>query len=515
DDDDTGDDDDDTAGGDDDTAVGDDDTGDDDDDDEPEVDTDGDGIWDSDEGTGDADLDGLPNNEDLDSDGDGIPDTEEAGDGDPDSPAQDSDGDGTPDFLDDDSDGDGYSDSDEVALGTDPLNSDSDGDGFSDFAELTVGSDPTDPSEGITGFYAELAPRVATTIQVPFTPEVIKADVLFMLDTTCSMSGMLNNVASDFSSIVSTVSIPNIAYGVATFDDYAYGSFGSAGIDLPFNLLQQVTTNTVQVQSVLNSVPLHDGADGAESSMEALYQAASGIGHDLYCDGFNGSTDVRPFMAGPGDAFGGVVSGSYSSSVPGAGEIGGAGFRSGSVPIIAYATDNTMRDADNGSPVPPACPPPAGESAVVGAVNAIGAKLIGVDTTSWGGTQFTQMSSLAMLTGSEADVNGDGMPDPLVFTGSGSSTVTNIIAGIDALAGGGSFDLTLDIDDSPFNFVTDITPTQYPGVTVGTTVTFDVTLFPVLPPAASDQVLVFPMQVLGDGVSVLAEWELVVLILAN
>ncbi|MCV9387576.1 MBG domain-containing protein [Reichenbachiella ulvae] len=63
------------------------------------ADADGDGIPDSEEGTGDTDGDGTPDFEDEDSDNDGIPDSEEG--------SVDSDGDGTPDYKDEDSDGDG------------------------------------------------------------------------------------------------------------------------------------------------------------------------------------------------------------------------------------------------------------------------------------------------------------------------------------------------------------------------------------------------------------------------
>ncbi len=70
-------------------------------------DADGDTICDADEGSGDLDMDGVPNREDDDSDGDGVPDRVEAGDLDPSTPPADADGDGTPDFLDPSYPGDG------------------------------------------------------------------------------------------------------------------------------------------------------------------------------------------------------------------------------------------------------------------------------------------------------------------------------------------------------------------------------------------------------------------------
>jgi von Willebrand factor type A domain len=65
-------------------------------------DCDRDGIPNGEEGTGDADGDGLPNDRDDDADGDDVPDALEG--------TVDTDGDGTRDFLDRDSDGDGVPD---------------------------------------------------------------------------------------------------------------------------------------------------------------------------------------------------------------------------------------------------------------------------------------------------------------------------------------------------------------------------------------------------------------------
>jgi len=542
-----------TGSDDDDTAAGDDD--DDDDAAAGPSDLDGDTISDDHEGTGDADGDGIANQQDTDSDGDGIPDAVEAGDDDASTPPVDTDGDGVPDFLDLDSDGDGIPDEDEVGAdpnqpldsdgdghpdfqdedsdndgtpdgeevedGTDPNSDDSDGDGFSDLVESLAGTDPNDPNDYITGFYAELSPRTTTTIQVPFTPQIEQADVLFMLDTTCSMLLALNSMKSNFSTVVSTVSIPNIAFGVATFDDYADGTHGSPSGDLPFELVQQITSDTAAVQTALNSVFLHDGLDEPESSMEALYQAATGAGHDLTCNGsYDSNTDVRPFIAGAGDAFGGSVPGTYSSSTPGSGTIGGVGFRAGSVPIIAYATDAPMRDPDSGDSAPASCPSPAGESDVVSALNSISAKLIAVETPLFSFPLFPspaigQMQALATQTGSQADLNGDGIPDPLVFTGSGTATVNNIIAGIAGLAGDGLFDLTLEVDDDPYDFVTDINPAVVVNAPIGVEVVFDLTLYPDVPIGSSDQVFIFDMSVIGDGITTLATWQLVILVHAG
>jgi len=90
-------------------------------------DTDGDGISDVEEGAWDADHDGVPNFLDVDSDNDTRTDAEEAGaDGDPSyNPfeiATNPSGTDT-DITSADTDGDGYSDAEEIAQGSNPLNS--------------------------------------------------------------------------------------------------------------------------------------------------------------------------------------------------------------------------------------------------------------------------------------------------------------------------------------------------------------------------------------------------------
>jgi len=471
-----------------------------------DTDSDGDGVGDIFEGDSDPDGDGLPSYLDPDSDNDGIDDKDEIG-PDPANP-RDSDGDGFFDFEDSDSDNDGLRDDVELAMGTSSIDRDTDGDGFTDLAEEVAGTDPTDHGSVIEGFYVELAAREEHTITVPFTPEILQADVLFILDATCSMAGVLNTMASNFSQVVSGISIPDVNFGVAEFEDYAYGLMGSATwSDKPFLLWQQVTSNLAAVQASLSSLMTRNGNDDPESSMEALYQAATGQGFDQDCDNnYDSSTDVRPFIADSSDAFAGNTGGVFSALTPGSGTIGGAGFREGSVPILVYTTDNYMRDPDSGYATPSGCSNPAGSSDVAAAVNQIGGKLIGVGTN---GIPIPQMTSLAGMTGSSADIDGNGSYEPLVFQGTSSTTVSNVLAGIEAIAGSSNFDLKLDVDQAPYTFVSNIDPAWHNDVPVNTEVTFDLTIVPAVAPEASDQVFLFPMQVLTDSGAVLAEWDLV------
>jgi len=486
-------------------------------------DSDGDGISDALEGGDDPDGDGIASYLDDDSDNDGLLDSDEIGD-DPNNPL-DSDNDGFYDFEDADSDNDGLNDNEEPTHGTDPFDRDTDGDGFTDLAEVAAGTDPTSSASGIEGYYQELAPRVSTTLEVPFTPTILQADVMFVLDSTCSMTEELETMANNFSAVVSTINIPDLAFGVAEFQDYAIDPFGYWWFnDKPFLLKQQITTNTSSVQSALDGLTpiFHDGGDFPESSMEALYQTLTGVGYDQDNDNILDVTssasqnnhDVPPFIASANDAFGGAAPGVYSSGVPGTGTLGGVGFRDGSIPIVVYTTDNLMRDADQSATfaLPPASANPAGQSDVVAAAADTGAKLIGIGTDS---TPQPQMNGLANATGSLADIDGNGTQDPLVFVGLDSAVVDFVIDGVTALTNSGQFDLTLSVDDAGLGFVTDIQPAVHTAVTVNTTVTFSITLYPNVTLIPQDQVFIFPMQVIGDGVGVLAEWELVIVVLAG
>lgn len=99
-------------------------------------DSDDDDIADWDEGTTDSDGDGIPDSSDTDSDNNGVLDEEEG-------PDADNDSDGTPDFQDTDdedgptgdADGDGLRNDEEEDCGADPLDPDTDDDGVGDEQE--------------------------------------------------------------------------------------------------------------------------------------------------------------------------------------------------------------------------------------------------------------------------------------------------------------------------------------------------------------------------------------------
>lgn len=494
-----------------------------------DLDADGDGVGDKFEsGTSaynqvarDADADGVPDYLDDDSDGDGLSDTQEGGVSDPEQEPLDTDGDGIYDFADGDSDNDGISDMDEVARGLDWLSTDSDGDGFADGAEDKAGSDPSDPLSVIEGIYVTVDERNSVEKTFEFKLHIERADIAFVLDTTCSMSAMLNGVSSQFTTILNKVnnSVADPAFAVASYDDYASSGMGSLGWDLPFWFRQQVTTDTSAVQNALSSLSTHDGGDLPESTNEALYQALAGGGYDQNCNGrYDSNTDLLPFIASGGDPFGGGAGQNYNAGVTGTGSIGGMGYRDGALPVLIYATDAALRDADSaGYRTPGGCPRDAGHTDVIKAAKAINARLIGLEVT--GSSMQSQMDTLATGTGSIADTDGDGkVDDNLVFLWNNNNSgqlATTITSAIQQLLDDVAFNqITLEVVGDDYGFVTDIQPSSYKlGANAnGQVLDFTLSIRGAVPQNAQDQLYHLTLNVMGDGTVLLDTLDINVLV---
>lgn len=556
--------------GDDDDAAGDDDdsTG------NPiEGDQDGDGIPDEVEGDGDQDGDGIPNYLDPDSDGDGIPDAMEGyddtdGDGVPDyldtdsdgdgqddgvdddidgdgisnedEGTGDSDGDGIPDANDTDSDNDGVSDEEEIENGTDPTANDSDGDGWTDLQEDACGSDPNDPDDFCVATNGIVVNGYqVNVIEVTFDTAIQMGDIVFVLDETGSMQPTLSDVADNFIDVAGELDafIPDLTYGVASFDDYNYTppgvspgyGFGS-GDDLPFKRHQQQTTNLSAAQSALAGLVAGGGDDWTESSIEALYQAATGAGYDMNCDGiFDPGTDVQPFIADPMDAFGGNVIGTYNAGVPGTGSLGGNAYRPGAVPILVYTTDALVRNAfppydegPKGSIPPTGCFPDANAPMLSQALSDINAKAIGVASETGTGNPgpTPAMEMVAQFTDSWLDMNGNGSPDSnewMVYSSTSASIVDQVVQGVEEFTANVTYDLSI-VSNPPEGTTVTANPPVYYDVPALNTVSFTLTLNPDAgtgPTMFSDSIYIVPTTLYGDGTVILAQWDLVFVVTSS
>jgi hypothetical protein len=363
---------------------------------------------------------------------------------------------------------------------------------------------------------------VDEVFEISLDLEVNKLDVAFLLDTTGSMGATANAVADEYTGIVAELdeTVGDAAYGFATFDDYNFALMGSS-VDRPFILHQQITTDRMLVQDALNAVVIHSGGDIEESSMEGLYQGLTGAGYDQENDGYyNADTDVRPFISDPSDIFGGSAASTNIPSTPGAGTIGGYGFREGSLPVIVYATDAYMRDPHDGYAYPPTANRAAGRMDVIDAVESCAARLIGISTQS--SLPLPQMEQLAYATGSLYAADSDGIiDDPLALTWTGSSSAfrTTVVDAIQGMLVSVSFaTVTAEVTDNPWGFDTEVTPDSYSDITMGTTamsLSFTVTVSGEVAASTEDQSFPLTLSIYGDGTTLLGTHEITVLVPAS
>ncbi len=503
-----------------------------------DLDSDGDSISDKHEFAGEPDKDNIPNFRDDDSDGDGIKDALEAGDADIVSPPVDTDGDMIPDFLDVDSDGDFVPDAQEDPNGngmvdpgeSSPLSADTDGDGTPDLVEKIAGSDPNDPAVSIpAGDFYFVLPYLGAekSGQLDFTTNVRQADVFISVDTTGSFGEEIAAIQAALdNTIVPGVRavITDAAFGVGRFEDMPLAPFGLPG-DKPYELLQPITTDVAKISNGLSLLPpAAGGLDVPEAGYESLYQWASGTG--------------LPDLG-------------YGPFAP-MGSIGGVGFRKDALPIILQITDAISHEAIDYQTVVPGA---HSKQAALGALAAIGARVVGIDSLENVGTPNdprAQLEELAISTKAviPPDINTGkcltgvaGAPkDPTMVGGKpvcpvvfdvkpdGSGLGDLITSAVVQLAQLGVLDISTDTIGvtnglkgevvtpgfTTADFIKSITPVAPPpsgatidgdifrGVTPGSTVKFDVKGYnDFQKPLEVDQLFAADIRVLGDLVTVL------------
>ncbi|MDI7269322.1 MAG: hypothetical protein QME96_15135, partial [Myxococcota bacterium] len=504
-----------------------------------DFDSDNDTISDRDEGTTDTDGDTIPDRFDSDSDNDTLPDSWEAGDDDPWTVPWDTDGDGLWDFRDPDSDGDGLADDIEARVGTDPRNPDTDGDRINDAIEVAAGTDPLDGNDTprSRGHFVFTVPyNDPVTPPVPplepepgrdtlvFSTALQMADVYFLMDTTGSMGGEIDNLRTSINGTLIPrirASIPDVQFGVGFFDDYPVSPYGSAG-DLSYQNLQNITSDDAAARAAVGRLATHNGNDWPESHVPALWTVATGD---------PGRTCPRL----------------GARSCP-AGTVGYPCFRSGAVPVVVLMTDAPFHNGPGGAHAYPGTVNAGGCTAVPPTYDmarselvARSVKVIGVNS----GTARPHLEQLARDTGT-ADAGGT----PLVYdinsngTGLGDEVVTAVqtlanqvplridavpvddpadtvdaplefILRIEANASGDSvFDPVARVDrictvtsPLPVDENADGYPDYFPRVLPGTPVCFDIVprRNTTVPAIREPQMFKATIQVQGDRITVLDE----------
>jgi hypothetical protein len=326
-------------------------------------------------------------------------------------------------------------------------------------------------------------------------------DLAFLLDTTQSMQSLVDAVSSELDAIAAALDGErrDIAYGLATYEDYATYPFGSPGTDLPFRLRSRMDTDVTRFHAALASATIHQGQDAPESTMEALAQAFTGRGYDMGCDGaYDATHDVLPWFPSSADAFGGAA----GSVGDGLGR-GGFGFREGAVPVVLYATNYELRDADDARYETPGGCDDAGASSVVAAMSAVGGRVIGVAVNlSDASYAYGQMVDLAERTGSYADLDGNGAAEPAVTRWSGASDAfrTGVTDAVLQLLEAMRWQTVRLEWDDPGAHVLGVTPASWTDVGAGDRLYTRVTLGGV----AAGEAVPVRFRLVGDGGVVLA-----------
>jgi hypothetical protein len=157
-----------------------------------------------------------------------------------------------------------------------------------------------------------------------FSTQIQSLDALFAVDTTASMGPSIRNLRDSLRDTI----IPGVAraaargawFGVGQIEDFPvepYGRVLGPQDDQPFWLRSPITDRQDALQGAVNALlsgdlPRGNGGDLPESQIEALYQIATGEGNTRA-----GVVGVPPYRAG----------------------IGGAGFRTGALPVVTVITD--------------------------------------------------------------------------------------------------------------------------------------------------------------------------------
>ena len=180
-------------------------------------------------------------------------------------------------------------------------------------------------------------------------------DVFLLFDDTGSFTANSSIVRAAFPTIISTLqaSLPGIdlGFGVGRFEEY--GNFASEfATGRPFILNQPIVESTrpgfsTSIQAALDRMAPGYGGDGPETDIEALYQVVTGLGFDGNNNGTVsdrgaaglGSTQLTPGGSGDVPAFSSFTADPSNNVLASAGNVGGAEFRPGALPVILTATD--------------------------------------------------------------------------------------------------------------------------------------------------------------------------------
>ena len=443
-------------------------------------------------------------------DRDGIDDGEE-GEGDPD-------GDGLVNCMDGDSDNDGLSDAEEALIGADPTSQDSDEDGASDLLELAAGTDLRDRQDrpDQKTFLALIEPGADTvTARFTFSSRVQRGDIYFLMDTSTTMLGEINNLKQ---TIVSTIiprirdTLDDVQFGVGHFDDFPVSPYGNNPAFRAYENLQDITSDDQRVVQAINRLQTcclqGDGFTFPESQTVALWGLAT-------TEGLGSFIPPRGICQNKGTGY--------------------PCFRPDALPIVVLVTDADFHNGPGGSNLYTGITPtPPSYDQAMAELSRLGAKVIGIFSGERGLRPHTEET----VRRSGAVTSDD---SPLIYevNSNGTGLDLNIVSAFEELTGNVRRDVSVAAEDpddqddvDPRPLLLRATPisadppqgivatdaNRFLGVIPGTELTFEVELTrgdnqP--EPADGEHIVVrLLLRVLGDG-AVLLDQRTVYLVIAR
>lgn len=379
-----------------------------------------------------------------------------------------------------------------------------------------------DPTSIVASLAEGQSHRQTVSITLPNTGALTNlVDVFLLFDDTGSFTDNSPIVRAAFPQIIAALqaALPGIdlGFGVGRLEEY--GSFAAEdAVGRPYILNQPIVASSTPgfaaaIQAALDRTAPGYGGDQPETVFEALYQVVTGAGFDgndngsLLDSGAAGlvATQLAPGASGDVPPFASFAVDPSGTVLPAAGNLGGAGFRAGALPILLTATDTGFAYQPRGEstivgvggvtlPISaltetsrPTTPfnAGAGIQQTITGLNALGALVIGLGTNAQPTLDPRQgLEAIATLTGATnqtAATIENGTPDaiapgdPLYFqisSGFGPSVANGVVAAIQNAVTNVAVNVTVRASDPRVHLVNHTG--VLPGMGAGDTASFDI-----------------------------------------
>ena len=219
-----------------------------------------------------------------------------------------------------------------------------------------------------------------TSVDVSFTARVAQADVVFLIDVTGSMGGEIFQIQTTLRTVVVPaleMAVDDVQLAVAQFADFPFAPYGTPMVDVPYTTLLESTSDFDMASVTVARLRTLAGGDFSESHVQALFQVATNA----------------PFRGIP------------RTDCPD-GTLGATCLRRNSTPVVLLFTDAPMHNGPGGfDAYDPGefFDPPASYEQAVEALNAIGAKVLGINSGRPTGLERRHLEQLAQDTGAVAE----------------------------------------------------------------------------------------------------------------